>query len=143
MIDRQKIVEAARTYLGTPFMHQGRMRGVGIDCAGLLTCVSYDVGMGDVRITDYTRQPNPARFRDTTREYLEPVQFTELAPGDVLTFSIAGVEQHYGLLVDVNPKRFVHAYQSVGKCVEQELTLPWLRRLRGCYRFPEAAPWQF
>lgn len=142
MIERKQIVDAARSYLGAPFVHQGRLREVGIDCAGLLTCVSYDVGLQDVRITEYSRQPDPRRFRELTNEYLRPVDFRSLGPGDILTFSILGAEQHYGLLTEVNPKRFIHAYESVGRCVEQELTLPWLRRIRGCYRFPEVAVWQ-
>ena len=31
---RDDIVAAAREYLDTPFVHQGRVKGVGIDCAG-------------------------------------------------------------------------------------------------------------
>lgn len=142
MIDRALFIDAVRAYIGTPFQHQGRRRGDGIDCAGLLTCAAYDVGLTDVRVTDYTPQPDPLRFREIAREHMDAVAFADLTPGDVLTFAFKDAEQHFGVVVSMNPKRFVHAYASVGKCVDQELTLAWLRRVRGCYRIRGLAPWQ-
>ncbi len=34
------VVRTARTWLGTPYHHQGRLKGVGVDCAGLLIGVA-------------------------------------------------------------------------------------------------------
>lgn len=42
------IVEAARKYIGTPFVRQGRIRGGGIDCSGLVVCAIRDAGLGDL-----------------------------------------------------------------------------------------------
>lgn len=140
-IDRSAIVSAARRYLGTPFRHQGRMLGEGVDCAGLLTCVAYDLRLRDVQITDYGRTPDPDRAREIIEAHMDPVTFQELAPGDVVSFVFVQSIQHYGLITDVSPIRFLHAYLTVGRVVEQSLAGPWLHRLRGCYRFREAAPW--
>ena len=135
-MNRDAIVASARSYIDVPFVHQGRSR-YGIDCAGLLTCVAYDLGMKDVRVNDYGRSPDPTRAREIIEAHMNPVPFAELAPGDVLSFVIVQDVQHYGLVVSMEPVRFIHAYQTVGKVIEQSMFGPWLRRLRRCYRFRE------
>lgn len=141
LVDRSRIIEAARRYLGTPFLHQGRMLGSGVDCAGLLTCVAYDLRLRDVHVIDYGRTPDPDRARSVIETHMDAVPFSELAPGDVVSFVVVQSVQHYGLITEINPTRFLHAYQTVGKVVEQSLVGPWMNRLRRCYRFREAAPW--
>lgn len=139
MTTREDIVAAARRYLGVPYVHQGRHIAHGVDCAGLLMCVAYDLRMRDVRITDYSRMPDAERARAIIEAHLDPVPYSDVRPGDVLSFVILTEVQHYGVLTQIDPHRFVHAYETVGKVVEQGLHGPWLRRLRGCYRFHEVA----
>ena len=134
MIDRLEIVAAARSYLGVPFMHQGRTRD-GIDCAGLLTCVAYDLGIRDVRVTDYARMPDAARAKAIIEAHMDPAPYAQLAPGDAISFVIMTEVQHYGLVTEINPHKFIHAYGPADRVVEQPLNSVWLRRLRGCYRF--------
>ena len=38
---RTDVVAAAREWLGTPFHHQARLRGVGVDCVGLVIGVIF------------------------------------------------------------------------------------------------------
>lgn len=140
LIDRTRIVETARLYVGTPFLHGGRMRGHGIDCAGLLTCVAYDLRMRDVRINGYSREPNEELFRALLAEHCDPIAFSDLAPADILTFAMPR-EQHLALVSQINPILIIHAYEKAGRCTEQPLANVWLNRLRGCWRFREAAPW--
>lgn len=40
-------VAEAMTWLGTPYHHQGRVKGVGVDCATLLCEVYKEVGLMD------------------------------------------------------------------------------------------------
>jgi len=44
MIPAQTVIDRARSYVGTPFIHQGRRPGVGLDCAGLIECAVKDCG---------------------------------------------------------------------------------------------------
>lgn len=129
------VVNAARRYLGTPFMHQGRMVGIGVDCAGVLTCVAYDLGLKDVRISDYGRLPDPERAKQIIEAHMDPIPFSDLSLGDVLSFVILRDVQHYGVLTQTDSMRFLHAYETVGRVVETSLVGPWLKRLRNCYRF--------
>ena len=41
-LSRQMIVEAARAWIGTPYLHQGSLQHVGCDCLGLLRGVWRD-----------------------------------------------------------------------------------------------------
>ncbi len=41
---REDFVRVARSYIGTPFHHQGRLPGVGLDCAGVIVCALAECG---------------------------------------------------------------------------------------------------
>ena len=43
------ICQQARTWLGTPFKHQGRVKGVGVDCLGLLIGVAQELDLRDAQ----------------------------------------------------------------------------------------------
>ena len=43
MITKEDVVREAKTWLGTPFHHQGRLKGVGVDCAGVIVCVAKEL----------------------------------------------------------------------------------------------------
>jgi NlpC/P60 family putative phage cell wall peptidase len=137
MIARARIVEAARAYIGTPFVHQGRVRGVGIDCAGLVIEVARKLNIRSVEINGYGRQPDQEQFRRLCHQYMVPIAWEEVEAGDVLTFAFIR-EQHLAIVAERDPMSIVHAYESARRCVEQPLDRTWINRLRGCYRFPEA-----
>ena len=42
---RQRIVEEARSWLGTPYHHQAMVKGAGVDCAMILVAVYRAVGL--------------------------------------------------------------------------------------------------
>ena len=54
------VVAAARAHIGTPWQHQGRLRGVALDCAGLVIMVARDLGIvePDFDIRGYGRAPD-------------------------------------------------------------------------------------
>ena len=43
--ERQRIVDIAKTYLRTPYHHQGRVRGAGVDCGMLILNVFEEAGL--------------------------------------------------------------------------------------------------
>lgn len=80
---------AARRYLGTPFLHQGRDPSVGIDCVGLGQLACRDSGLTTPDWTDYGRNPSGDTLETRLREVLgEPVCC--LSPGCLVSIDFKG-----------------------------------------------------
>lgn len=135
---RAIILERAREYLGTPFLHEGRCKGVGVDCAGLAICVARELGLSSFDIKGYSRQPNPIEFRRHLREQMVEKAFAEAAPGDVVSFAFVK-EQHIGIVSALEPFTLIHAWESAGQVVEHVVDRIWRARVRGCFAFPGVA----
>lgn len=97
MISRQQIVEAARSYCGAKYTHQGRSRERGLDCGGLILVVARELGLSELEELGYAKSaPESDRFEQLLNENAEnlniesfpPHQFngTEFEPGDILAY---------------------------------------------------------
>lgn len=126
-----EIVAEARTWLGTPFHHQGRVKGAGVDCIGLVIGVARDLGLVDYASPAYGRIPNPVVMGRELRAHLLPA--SAIDPGVVLWFAFAQAPQHVGIVTDSG---LIHAYATAGKVVETGLDPQWIARTRGMFRFP-------
>lgn len=60
MTTQSEIIEAARAKIGTPWLHQGRLPGVALDCIGLPICVTRELGLmpADFDVNGYSRWPD-------------------------------------------------------------------------------------
>jgi cell wall-associated NlpC family hydrolase len=124
------IARSALAYQGTPFVHQGRMRDVGIDCAGLVICIAHEHGLFDFDTTNYGRQPDPARFVSLLHAHLNPAKVIEA--GVVLSFAFVRHQMHLGIAVSSGS--FVHAYEGHGVIVST-LNAQWFARLRSRWQY--------
>lgn len=129
------ILCAARACLETPFRHQGRAIGVGLDCAGLLIVVARQLGFDPIDVDGYGRTPaggllESALDRQACLRRIGDIGTRQ--PGDLLLLRFAGDPQH--LAIDAG-ETMIHAYASVGKCCEHRLSLPWAARIVRVYRF--------
>ena len=68
-------VRVARTYIGTPFHHMGRLPGVGLDCAGLLVCVARELKLvaPDFDTPAYAPTPDGTSMLKWCGEYMTPL----------------------------------------------------------------------
>lgn len=134
MVTRKKIVAEARSYLGTPFHHQGRVKGVGVDCAGLVGMVAVALGLLGVDDIpkDYAKQPNAHAMTKVLDEKMIRIPIFEATIGDVYHFAFDREPQHVGIITDIG---IIHAYAQARKCVEHSLDFTWQSRIRGAYRF--------
>lgn len=107
---RDDWVRACLAYVGTPFVHQGRLPGVGMDCPAWMICGAWETGLKprsfDVR--GYPRMPDGQALQRICGEHL--IQLPSLAdalPGDAIltSFRESGRAQHLGMLVDTTPGR--------------------------------------
>jgi cell wall-associated NlpC family hydrolase len=126
------VVAEARRWLETPFMHQGRVLGVGVDCVGVPIMVAQARGLSDFDIQAYGRQPNGSQMRAFLDANMDRVPMTDSAVGDLLLMRIERDPQHLAILTD---KGILHAHASVGRCVEHGIDDRWRRRIIAVYRF--------
>lgn len=144
---RKLIVATARKYIGTPFQHQGRLLGKGLDCVGLPLCVGEDLHALDregMSITaqmysSYGPQPLDRFVFDTCQKHLVWKAARLRAPGDVVSLMVPDVPCHVAILGD-SPQglTLIHAYNSGNqpRVVEHLLDKKWERRIAGIFEFP-------
>jgi cell wall-associated NlpC family hydrolase len=117
----------------TPYAHQGRLKGVGVDCIGLVIGVCHALGLTDYDITGYTKRPDGA-LRTTMETQLELIPVGEAQEGDVLLFSFGAVPVHVGILLDKNT--LIHAYSPNRKVISNSLDARWRGLIVGAYHVP-------
>jgi cell wall-associated NlpC family hydrolase len=135
---REQLLAEARTWIGTPFHHRGRVKGAGVDCGGLVVAVAGACGIALPDLPAYARRASD----DTLRAVVEsaggaPLPLAAARPGDVLLFAGPdGHPQHLGLLAGRAPDRILHACLESRRVVEQVLPAKLAARLIGVYRIP-------
>lgn len=126
------IVDIARSWIGTPFKHQGRIKGRGVDCIGLAVGISNELGVAVRDRHDYGRIPTGDDLLKALNEHGEEIDKMEV--GAVVLMRMANTE-HLAIISKVNPVYIIHAYQPAGKVIEVRLDKKMERRVRKIYRF--------
>ncbi|WP_037309879.1 peptidase [Ruegeria halocynthiae] len=142
-VHRHDIVKEARTWLGTPYVHQASVKGAGADCLGLLRGVWRElVGAEPEAVPtysmDWSEPQGEERMWAAAHRHLIDKSPDAFAIGDVLLFRMLDgrVAKHVGIISQVGAvPRFIHAYSGHG-VVENTLSEPWRRRVVACFEFP-------
>jgi NlpC/P60 family putative phage cell wall peptidase len=129
--DKSKIVAKAREYVGTPFHHQGRLKGVGVDCIGLVVCTYRDLELSHKDSLGYSKFPDGKTLEAGLTQSLDRIPVEEAVPGDVLVFRMRAHPCHIGIKTDHG---VIHTYAGLGKVVEHRIDDFWQRRLCAAYR---------
>ncbi|WP_425101191.1 NlpC/P60 family protein [Tropicibacter sp. S64] len=137
------IVGAARTWIGTPYVHQASTKGAGCDCLGLLRGVWREViGPEPVQVPAYTMDwsepQGEERLWQAAMAHLSRKSLGEPAAGDVLLFRMrdGSVAKHVGIQSRTGTDAaFIHAYSGHG-VIESALSAPWARRVVARFAFP-------
>jgi cell wall-associated NlpC family hydrolase len=123
---RQKILDEAKTWLGTKFENGQRCKGAGVDCGQFLIGVYHNVGcIPDVK-TDY--YPHDFHLHNRREWYLElMLQFSREIPGpplpgDAAMFKLqGGLVYSHGAIVVSWPKvihSFIHRGVSLADATQ-------------------------
>lgn len=134
MTTRTAVVEESRTWLGTPWKHQGRLKGAGVDCAGLVVCVAKAVGIELADSFAYSHRPRFDSLKQACELRLTLIPISEARAGDVLLFTFATWPGHVGILSDDSV--LIHAYEPRGKVVEHRMDKWWWSNVSGAYKLP-------
>lgn len=150
MTTRAEVVAEARRWLDTPFHHQGRMRGVGVDCGGLIGGVAVALGIlpadwwqstFDPLHGGYGRQPSHGRLQAICEAFMQRIGIDEAEAADVVLMRFRTEPQHLGILADYRHGglSIVHALGSVGFVREHRFSPEWRQRVVAAYRMPGVA----
>lgn len=140
----ERIVIAARGWIGTPYRHQCAQRGAGSDCLGLLRGIWREV-LGDepervpAYSMDWSEPQGEERLWAAASRHLIPSPLNEDVSGDVVLFRMraGSVAKHLGIIAQTgDTPSFIHAYSGHG-VVESPLSAPWRHRIVARFTFPE------
>jgi NlpC/P60 family putative phage cell wall peptidase len=141
-VARETIIALARSWLGTPYVHQAAAKGQGTDCLGLVRGIYRELYGRDPELPPpYTPDWNERRSAEepllsaARRHLAEVAGRGSIRPGQVLIFRIltTGPAKHCG--VAVSEDHFVHAYAGRA-VVESWLSRWWTERIAGVFEFP-------
>jgi cell wall-associated NlpC family hydrolase len=134
-----EVVTAARTHIGTPWVHQGRFPGLAIDCAGLVILVARELAIvpADFDVNGYAQSPDGTMLTWCER-YMTRVPAIEL--GAVLVMATDQDPQHLGIVGDYvhGGWSLIHAANGAHppRVIETRLLFVKNQRLRGIFRLP-------
>ena len=133
---RSEVVCCARGWLGTPWHHQGRVKGVGVDCVGVVIGVARELGLSDFDATGYGHRPDSRELERIAREMMREVPVPEARPGDVLLVEVDKQPQHLAFLTDAG---MLHAYAPLRRVVEHRISDDWAARIVAAFVMPGVA----
>ena len=140
---RQQALAIAYSWIGTPYVHQGRCKHAGCDCIGLIIGIwleLYGQLPKGIVIPPYTpawaEETGKSLMVSVAAQCMEAIPLDSILPGDVLMFSMVrnGPTKHAGILS--GEEKLIHAYQGHA-VAETAMNLPRYARLNYAFRFPE------
>lgn len=143
MIPRSKIVKVARSFVGTPVVHQGRLPGVGLDCGGVLECTSTKTpgltSLAGVATHYPVGRLAGLRLYRMLRKHMDEIPVAERLPGSVMLWWVntrisgrAPLPQHVGIWLGAG---IVHAEVTARKVVEVSYGAYWSSREYAAFDF--------
>ena len=152
IVSRASFVAEARSWIGTPFVHQHEMKGVGVDCGGLVRGVSVALGLipqnyrelVPQELRGYSRQPSGFLGRDLCDIYWRRIPVIDIQPADVVLIAWdKGIPQHGAIVGDYRHGglSLVHSLGPSGQrgVIEHRMDREWSKRIVAAYQIPGVA----
>ncbi len=127
-IERKRFVDAALSYLDTPYHHAARIKGVGIDCATLLVMAGYEAGLVDqIKLPEYSPQWMLHRSEELYLQILNE-HCREIEPparsGDIAIWKIGRTFSHAAIVIEW--PQIVHAVMNRKVATDDADKTMWL-----------------
>lgn len=144
-----QVCQEALRWLGTPFVHQACLKGVGVDCANLVLGISQTLGLVDPAYRAPVYHPAwhvhmPGEWLWTTMLSLgaTALAVADATAGDVVLVKWPGCRSHGHCAVLMPHGQMLHAMVHHGVTM-QDYTPGWRRRVGLAVRLPrpQGVPW--
>ena len=158
---RERVLAAARGFIGTPYRHQGSRKGIGCDCLGLIRGIWRELYGEEPEdpgpyTPDWAERSPGEQLIEAAGRHLRPIAIGDALPGDVVLFRwrTGMTAKHCGVL-DIGDagdarnvggvggmgqgrpgSRLLHAYEGTA-VVSSPMPMAWVRRIAAAFRFPE------
>lgn len=139
----ERVVAEARSWKNTPFLHQGRLKGLGVDCAGFIALVAQNVGLTQVNIPhDYKPQEDGTAMMQMLSEHLDFILTQDVRPGDVLALCdealrFPDIPRHLAFVTEIRDTTMFIIHASERGVKEHRTNGHWLSRIHSCWRIKE------
>lgn len=103
---RARVVAEAMTWLGTPYGHRQRLKGLRVDCAQILAAVYEAAGVIEpIDLGEYPTQWHLSHTRELYLEWLERagawlIPSADALPGDIGVWKYGLTHSHGGIVVE-------------------------------------------
>ena len=146
------IEKQARTWLGTKFHHQGRIKKTsthkgGVDCLGLLMGVAKELALKSRdEITplhtldniNYRAFPDSKFLRHQLKTHLYEIPKDKIKAGDIVLMNFDNSPQHLGIISNYPSDKskevgLIHSYAPAKKVIEHRLDKNWLEKIETAF----------
>lgn len=148
MVDRNEIIRVARSWIGTRFHHQGRLKKDkndkgGVDCIGFVLGVAdeLDIKYKGIKLNnfdrnDYPKVPIGNQLKEEFSKYLDEIDISSVKTGDILMFKFDITPQHVGIVAKEGADcNIIHCYMQARGVVEHKLDECWQSRIVTAFKF--------
>lgn len=127
--DIERLISIARSWINTPWQHNQKTKGIGVDCVRFLEQVAIEYGVDIPPLPDhYSRLVENEAMLDYLSQHFRLVTQRGLQAGDVILFKPKGLFNHIGLAT--SPTTVIHACQPEGKVLEHNIDGIWAKMLK-------------
>jgi NlpC/P60 family putative phage cell wall peptidase len=135
------IVTAARGWIGTPYVHQASLKGVGCDCLGLLRGVWREVmgrepALAPPYSPDWAEASGREALAEAAREHLSEIDPSAVDAGDVILFRWREGLPAKHCAIAAGPAIMIHAHDGAS-VTEAAIGSWWRRHIAYAFRFPQ------
>lgn len=137
----------ARTWVGSPYRHQGKLKGRAVDCVGLILGVGHALDFLAItraewaEFANYSRTPNPRKMGEAMARFLDPLPLAkedEPPAGAVGWFGWRDeMPMHLAIIGQFEGRKtMIHAFSHAERCVEHGFVSEWPGRVVSWWAYP-------
>lgn len=132
----KQVISVAKTFVGTPFYKDGRIKGKALDCIGLIVCICKELGWDGPSCCEYRLMPSEEALEKAVAEF-KLVKLQELVPGAMLCLRLGSAlrpQNHFAILTAENT--IIHSHDRIGRVVEHGFASSWKDRVHSVWALP-------